>query len=230
MASNGKEGLEEAIQYIPDLIVSDVMMPEMTGIELCSLIKSNIKISHIPVILLTARTSIAFKHEGLEVGADDYINKPFNVKELKIKVKNLINSQKKLKEKFISDSIVKPSEITITSIDEKMLEKALQIVDENISNELFDIPTFYEELGVSRTMLFTKIKAWTNLTPNEFILAMRMKRAAQLLEQNKLNVSQIGFQVGFKNPKYFSKCFQNYFSVTPTLYAKKFANSDKLNS
>lgn len=109
-----------------------------------------------------------------------------------------------------------PGEITVTSVDEKLLEKALQIAEENISNEHFDVSFFCEELGVSRTMLFTKIKAWTNLTPNEFIMVMWMKRAAQLLEQNKLNVSQIRFKVGFKNPKYFSKCFQKHFSEIPS--------------
>lgn len=229
-ASNGKEGLKQALLSGPDIIISDVMMPEMDGIEFCSQIKSNIKTSHIPFILLTARTSLIFKFEGLEMGADDYISKPFNVKELKIKVKNYIKSQKRLKEKFTNESVVNPSEITVNSMDEKLLEKALQIVDENISNEMFDIPTFCEELGVSRTMLFTKIKAWTNLTPNEFIQVMRLKRAACLLEQNKLNIAQVGFEVGFKNPKYFSKCFQRHYSITPTLYAKKFTSPDEIET
>lgn len=227
-ASNGKEGLKLALQLSPNVILSDVMMPEMDGIELCSHVKSNLKTSHIPFILLTARTSLIFKYEGLEMGADDYINKPFNVKELQLKVKNLIRSQRKLKEKFSNETMVTPSEITVTSIDEQLLGKALHIVDENISNELFDIPTFCEELGVSRTMLFTKIKAWTNLTPNEFIQVMRIKRAAQLLEQDKLNIAQVGFAVGFKNPKYFSKCFQRHYTITPSEYAKKFVSASKL--
>ena len=226
-ASNGREGLEIALDQEPELIVSDVMMPEMDGIEFCSSIKKNIKTSHIPFILLTARTSLVFKHEGLETGADDYINKPFNVKELQIKVRNLIASRKIVREKFSSESIVKPSDIAVTSLDEELLEKALQIVEENISNELFDVATFCEELGVSRTMLFTKIKAWTNLTPNEFLRVMRMKRAAQLLEQNKLTIAQVGYKVGFKNPKYFSKCFQRHFNETPTAYAKRFSGEDQ---
>lgn len=228
IASNGKEGLEEALLHVPDLVISDVMMPEMDGIEFCFQLKSNIKTSHIPFILLTARTSVSYKHEGLEMGADDYINKPFNVKELKIKAKNLITSRQKLKEKFSNGSIITPGEITVTSVDEKLLDKALKIAEDNISNENFDVAVFCEELGVSRTMLFTKIRAWTNLTPNEFMMVMRMKRAAQLLEQNKLNVSQIGFQVGFKNPKYFSKCFQKHFSETPSNYAKKFTSSSEV--
>ncbi|OKL41863.1 hypothetical protein A3841_07540 [Pontibacter flavimaris] len=227
-AGNGREGMELALGHSPDMIISDVMMPEMDGIEFCSRLKSDIRTSHIPVILLTARTSPDAKFDGLETGADDYITKPFDARELKIKVRNLVQSQKKLRERFASESFIKPSDITITSMDEKLLEKALQIVEENISNENFDIATFCEELGVSRTMLFTKIKAWTNLTPNDFILTMRMKRAAQLLEQNKLNISQVGFEVGFKNPKYFSKCFQRHFSETPTAYARKFLDSEKV--
>lgn len=223
-ASNGKEGLKEALQHVPDLIISDVMMPEADGIEFCSRIKAEIRTSHIPFILLTARTSLIFKYEGLEMGADDYIQKPFKVKELKIKVKNLIQLRKKLKERFSSESLVKPAEITVSSLDEKLLEKALKIAEENISNELFEISTFSEELGVSRTMLFTKIKAWTNLTPNDFITVMRMKRAAQLLEQNKLTISQVAFKVGYKNPKYFSKCFQRHFSETPTSFARRFSS------
>lgn len=223
-ASNGEEGMKEAIQNVPDMIISDVMMPKVDGIEFCSRIKSDVRTSHIPFILLTARTSPVYKYEGLEMGADDYIQKPFHVKELRLKAKNLIQSRKKLKDKFSSESVVSPAEITVSSLDEKLLGKALQIVEENISNELFEISTFCEELGISRTMLFTKIKAWTNLTPNEFISVMRMKRAAQILEQNKLTVSQVAFHVGFKNPKYFSKCFQRHFSETPTAYAKRFSS------
>lgn len=221
-AEDGKVGFKKAIQLVPDLIISDVMMPKMDGIELCIHTKSNLKTSHIPFILLTARTSLIFKFEGLESGADEYINKPFNIRELKLKAKNLLNIYTRLREKFTNESVVKPSEITVSSLDEKLLKKALEIVDENISNEFFNIQVFCSELGVSRTMLFTKIKAWTNLTPNEFIHSMRMKRAAQLLEQNKITVSQVSYKVGFQNPKYFSRCFHKYHSVTPSEYAEKF--------
>ncbi|MEQ8472594.1 MAG: two-component regulator propeller domain-containing protein [Marinoscillum sp.] len=221
-AENGMQGFKKAIQLVPDLIISDVMMPKMDGIEFCYQAKSNLKTSHIPFILLTARTSLIFKFEGLESGADEYINKPFNVKELKLKTRNLINTFYKMREKFSNVSIVKPAEITVSSIDEKLLKRALEIVEENISNEFFNIQLFSSELGVSRTMLFTKVKAWTNLTPNDFIHSMRMKRAAQILEQNKVTVSEVSYQVGFTNPKYFSKCFQKYHGSTPTEYAGKF--------
>ncbi|MEL7147093.1 MAG: hybrid sensor histidine kinase/response regulator transcription factor, partial [Bacteroidota bacterium] len=221
-ATNGKEGLKLAINESPDLILSDVMMPEMDGIELCTKVKNDVKTSHIPVLLLTARTSLIFKYEGLESGADDYINKPFDIRELKIKINNQLKMVDNLRAKFSRQNGINPSEVTVTSIDEDLMKKAIDIVDRNIDNEFLNITLFCQELGVSRTVLFSKVKAWTNLTPNEFILSMRMKRAAQLLEQNKASVSQVCYMVGYKNPKYFSKCFQKFHSVTPTQYASKF--------
>ena len=223
-AENGKKGLKKALEHVPDLIISDVIMPEMVGTELCAKVKENIKTSHIPVILLTSRSSLIYRIEGLENGADDYISKPFNLKEFKLRIKNLLDSTRRLKAKFSSDDSFSPGEITVSSLDEQLLKKAFKLVEDNIANEQFDIPFFCTELGVSRTMLFTKIKAWTNFTPNEFIHEVRMKRAAQLLEQNKMNVSQISYKVGFNNPKYFSKCFQKKYGETPSHYANKFSD------
>ena len=227
VAENGAIGLKKALKFVPDLIVSDVIMPEMVGTELCAKIKENIKTSHIPVILLTSRSSLIYKIEGLESGADDYISKPFNLIEFKLRIKNMLASKQRLKAKFSSEDSFAPSEITVSSLDEQLLKKAFKVVKENISNEQFDIPFFCSELGVSRTMLFTKIKAWTNFTPNEFIHEIRMKRAAQLLEQNKINISQISYEVGFNNPKYFCKCFQKKFGETPTQYLNKFSDNTK---
>ncbi len=224
-AEDGKVGLKKVLELIPDLVISDVIMPEMVGTEMCSKIKENLKTSHIPVMLLTARSSLIYKFEGLESGADEYISKPFNIKEFKLKVKNMLEAVKRLKSKFSKENNLSPSEITVSSVDEQLLKKAFKVVEDNISNEQFDIPFFCDELGVSRTMLFTKIKAWTNFTPNEFIQEIRMKRAIQLLEQNKINVSQISYKVGFKNPKYFSKCFQKKYGKTPSEYQRKFSNN-----
>lgn len=221
-AENGKKALDTAIEHSPDLIISDVIMPVMVGTELCSAIKNDMRTSHIPIILLTSRTALVYKIEGLESGADDYISKPFDIKEFKLRIKNILNSTSKLKEKFTSEDPLQPNEVIVSSLDEKLYKKALKIVEENISNEQFDIPLFCSELGVSRTMLFVKIKAWTNFTPNEFIQHFRMKRATQLLEQGKINISQVSYKVGFKNPKYFSKCFQKKFGQTPSQYANKF--------
>ncbi|QBN17433.1 hybrid sensor histidine kinase/response regulator [Flavobacterium nackdongense] len=227
VAENGVKGLKKALKYVPDLVISDVIMPEMVGTELCAKIKENIKTSHIPVILLTSRTSFVYKIEGLESGADDYISKPFNLVEFKLRIKNVLNSAQRLKEKFSSDTNYIASEITTSSLDEQLFKKAIKVVEENISNEQFDVQSFCSELGVSRTMLFTKVKAWTNFTPNEFIQEIRMKRAANLLEQTSLNISQVAYKVGFTNPKYFSKCFQKRFRETPSQYANRFSDDAK---
>ncbi|WP_298313998.1 two-component regulator propeller domain-containing protein [uncultured Aquimarina sp.] len=220
-AENGQVAFKKTLQKLPDLIISDVIMPKMEGTELCAKIKNDIRTSHIPFILLTSRTSLIYKFDGLESGADAYINKPFNVKEFLLTIKNLLSSIQKQKEKFSSNDF-KSSDITVTSVDEELLKKAVKIVEDNISNTSFDIPYFSSELGVSRTMLFSKIKGWTNLTPNEFIHSIRMKRASQLLELGQINISEVCYKVGFRNPKYFTKCFKKHFDQTPSEYASKF--------
>ena len=222
-ADNGEDAFKLAIKNSPDLIVSDVVMPKMAGTELCANVKKDIRTSHIQVVLLTSRSSLIYKLEGLESGADDYISKPFNINEFQLRIKNLLHSKAKLKEKFSSSNDFSPEEINVTSVDEQLLKKAIAIVEENIPNEQFDIPSFSSELGVSRTMLFIKVKAWTNFTPNEFIQHFRMKRAAQLLELGTLNISEVSYKVGFRNPKYFSKCFQKAYGETPSNYSKKFS-------
>ncbi|WP_299046013.1 hybrid sensor histidine kinase/response regulator transcription factor [uncultured Polaribacter sp.] len=225
-AENGKIALKKAIKYLPDLIISDVVMPEMVGTELCSKIKTTLATSHIPVILLTSRTSLIYKFEGLESGADDYITKPFNLKEFDLKIKNILNSKQHLKNKFSSETNFKSLDISLTSLDQKLLEKAFKIVKENISNPDFNIAQFSEDLGVSRSMLFTKIKAWANATPNEFIQEIRLNHAAKLLELDKFSVSEVGYKVGFKRPKYFSQCFKKKYGTTPSEFSKKFTNKD----
>ncbi|MFC2110296.1 two-component regulator propeller domain-containing protein [Bacteroidota bacterium] len=225
-AENGKVALQLAIKHLPDLIISDVVMPEMVGTELCSKIKTNLKTSHIPVILLTSRTSLVYKFEGLESGADDYISKPFNLKEFKLKIKNLLDSKQRIKEKFSSDDHYATFDVSLTSLDEELLKKAYKVVETNLSNEDFGIDIFCEELGVSRSMLFTKIKAWTNHTPKEFIQEIRLKRAAKILELDKLSVAEVGYKVGFKRPKYFSQCFRKKYGLSPSEFADKFINNN----
>ncbi|WPR70104.1 two-component regulator propeller domain-containing protein [Flavobacterium sp. NG2] len=224
-AENGKVAYKIAQQEQVDLIVSDVVMPIMTGTELCSLIKEDVRTSHIPLILLTSRSSLIYKLEGLESGADDYISKPFNVAEFKLRIHNLLTSISRLKQKMSSIDTVSSDGIVLSSLDEKLYKKALQIVENNIGNEQFDVHFFCEELGVSRTVLFKKIKAWTDFTPNDFVQHIRLKKGAQLLEQGKMNISQISYMLGFKNPKYFSKCFSKKFGKTPTEYVKTFLDS-----
>lgn len=223
-AENGEVALEKAIKYLPDLVISDVIMPKMVGTELCSKIKTTLATSHIPVILLTSRTSLVYKFEGLESGADDYISKPFNLKEFTLKVQNLLASKQRLKEKFASNQNFESLDVSLTSLDQKLLEKAFKIVNENIANEDFNIAQFSEDLGVSRSMLFSKIKAWANTTPNEFIQEIRLNRAKKLLELDKFTVAEVSFEVGFKRTKYFSQCFKKKYDVTPSEYSKKFTD------
>ena len=219
-AENGLEGLAMARKHLPDLVISDVMMPEMDGITFCGKLKTDLEISHIPVILLTARTASLFKIEGLRIGADDYITKPFHPEELALRVRNTIQSRQEARDKFARVLNFDPKEISITSADEHFLETALQTVEQHIGNYDFNVIQFASELAVSRPLLFTKLKALTGQTPNNFIKTIRLKRAAQLLKTQKLNVSEVAYQVGFKDPKYFRKCFREKFDEVPSAFGK----------
>ncbi len=217
-ASNGEEGFKKAKESSPDLILSDVMMPRMDGISFCSKIKTSVETSHIPVILLTARTAFIYKLEGLETGADDYITKPFSPEELKLRVRNILQARTRMREKFTKTLKLEPKEVTPTSVDEIFLEKAIQLIENNMDNVDFSVEDFAYEMAVSRALLFTKIKSVTDLTPNNFIKTLRMKRAAQLLKHQKLGVAEVAYQVGFRDSRYFSKTFRKQFGKTPTEY------------
>jgi len=219
-AENGREGLYKAKEELPDLIISDVMMPELDGHELSKFLKSDIETSHIPIILLTARTNLIQQVAGLETGADDYITKPFNILLLKTKVKNLIKSRDMMRNIFADQIYLQPKNITITPPDEAFLSKALETIENNLSDSTFNVNVFVKEMGMSRPVLFRKIKALTNLSIVEFIISIRLKRAAQLIKESDLNVNEIAFQVGYDDPKYFSKSFKKQFNCTPTEYKK----------
>lgn len=221
-AENGKIAFKMAVKEPIDLIVSDVVMPITTGLELCKLIKEDIRTSHIPVILLTAKSDITHKIEGLESGADDYISKPFNVQELKLRINNSLKSIENIKSNLNTHDVFKVEDIQMSSLDETLYNKALDIIEENISDYNFDIPFFCEALGVSKSVLFTKFKAWTDFTPKQFIQHIRLIRAAQLLEKGKANINQVCAKVGFKDQKYFSKSFKAKFGKTPSEYAQSF--------
>lgn len=217
-AKNGIEGLKKVKKYMPSLIISDVMMPEMDGIEMCKTLKTDLEICHIPVILLTARTASIFKIEGLKIGADDYITKPFNPEELKLRVRNIIKSRKESRKKFAKVMTFDPKLIEITSIDEDFLNRAMEIVETNIQNSDFNTEQFASDLAVSRALLFTKIRALTEQTPNNFIKSIRLKQASQLIKQEKLTISEVAYKVGFNDPKYFRKCFYAQYGVNPVDY------------
>lgn len=220
-AENGKSGYEAAREKMPDLIVSDVMMPEMDGFEFCQKIKTDELTSHIPVILLTARASKESKIEGLETGADDYVVKPFDAEELIARSRNLIQQRQKLRERFSREITVKPKDITVTSIDEQFLQRAINIVEENISNGDFNIDQFCSEIGMSRPTLNRKLRALTGFSTNEFIRTLRLKRASQLLEKRSATIVEIAYEVGFNNPSYFAECFRDQFGKLPSEYGGK---------
>lgn len=217
-AADGQKGWEMATEIIPDIIISDVMMPNMNGIELCNKVKSDIRTSHIPIILLSARTPLIFKIEGLETGADDYITKPFSVNVLEARVSNLVESRRKLRDRYRQEITLQPKNVAITSPDEKFLTKVMAFIEANISEPNLTVEELGKEIGMSRVTLYRKIKALTNQTAIEFIRGVRIKRAAQLLEQNKFNVNEVSYMVGFMDVDYFRKCFKEQFGHTPKEY------------
>jgi signal transduction histidine kinase/DNA-binding response OmpR family regulator len=217
-AENGLQGLQSAVENNPDLIISDVMMPEMDGIEFCQKLKTNLKVSHIPVILLTAKTALESRIEGIETGADAYLSKPFSIKLLEAQVNNLLANRKKLREEFSKKITVEPSEITITSTDEKFIKKAILLVEEHIGDPEFSVEQLGSSLGLSRSHLHRKLVAITSQPATEFIRTIRLKRSAQLLVQSKLTVEEITYKVGFNSPSYFTKCFRLHFGMTPSEY------------
>ncbi|MBN2173845.1 MAG: tetratricopeptide repeat protein [Bacteroidales bacterium] len=217
-AVDGEKGLQTAVKAIPDLIISDLMMPEMDGTELCKNLKSDVRTSHIPVILLTALASVEDRIKGLETGADDYIAKPFNRQELQTRVHNLIFQRKKLIERFSKSVRLEPKDIAITSLDEQFIEKLISRIEKDLANPDLNLEVLIEEAHLSRSQLHRKLKALTGMSATEFIRAIRLKRAAQLLEQQYGTIAETVYAVGFNNLSYFSKCFQKQFGVSPKEY------------
>lgn len=219
-ADNGAEGFETAISSVPDLIISDILMPVMDGHEFCRKIKTDLRTSHIPVILLTAYNTLENNIKGFETGADDYISKPFNAKLLNARIRNLVETRIKLQEIFSKEIFINPKRITLNTLDEKFMEKAISIVEENMTDPEFSVVSLGRELGMSRTNLFRKMKALTNHSASEFIRTIRIKKATQLLLSG-YNVSQVLYEVGISSRSYFNKCFYEHFKMTPSEYIRE---------
>ncbi|MDB5122056.1 MAG: todS 2 [Mucilaginibacter sp.] len=217
-AENGKRGWQKALAQHPDLIVSDISMPEMNGIDLCLKIKADKRTSHIPVILLTALTGEEQQLKGLETGASDYMTKPFNFEILQSKIRNILSHQEYMRKTYRKQVEATPTEIHIDSPDELFIKKVLSLIDNNISNPNFSVEELSSEVCVSRYTLYKKILAMTGKTPNELVRYMRLKRATQLLETGHLTISQICHKVGFKSQKYFVKTFKAEFGTIPSRY------------
>ncbi|MFT3751440.1 MAG: response regulator [Paludibacter sp.] len=207
-AEDGEVALKIILDKMPDLIICDVMMPNMDGFELCRQVKQDIRVSHIPIILLTAKAGEENKYKGLEAGAEDYIAKPFNMEMLTLKVSRIIERQKKTRDQFKNKVDITTSEVEITSMDEKFVKKAVALVEQHLSESEFLVEDLCREMGMSRVYFYKKILSLTDKTPSEFIRFIRLKRAADLLEKSQLFVNEVAFQVGFNDPKYFRKYFK----------------------
>ena len=221
MAENGKEGLDKVAELNPEVVVSDIMMPVMNGFELCETIKSDEKISHIPVILLTAKSTAENRIIGYKKGADGYISKPFSLEVLEARIQNLIESREKLRNTFKSNIVVEPSKVTTTSMDEKFLQRILKIIEENIPNSEFTVEQLSTEYGMSQIVMNKKLKSLTGYTAKAFIRSIRLKRAAQLFATGKYSVTDVTYEVGFSDLKYFRTCFKDQFALSPSEYMKK---------
>jgi YesN/AraC family two-component response regulator len=216
-ATDGKEGLKQTETDIPDLIVCDVMMPNMDGFEFCKKIKSNINTSHIPVILLTAKAEKEAKYEGIETGADDYIPKPFEMDYLRIRIKNLLHSRELLRKHFQSSIVIEPSAVTVTSVDNKFLTALIRELEAGIPDSDFSISTLESKIGMSHANFYRKIKSLTGQSGQELLLGMRMKRAHQIISDSAgIRIAEVAYMTGFENPNYFSKCFKKTFGMTPS--------------
>lgn len=220
-ASDGEEAWEIICREMPTIVLSDVVMPRLSGTELCKRIKSNIETCHIPVVLLTARTAVEHNIEGLLTGANDYVTKPFNTNLLVARCNNLVNSHRLLQEKFSKQPQAFAQMLATNPMDKELLDRAIKIIEENMDNTNFNINTFAREMGMARTNLFNKLKAVTGQTPNDFVLNIRLKRGAFMLRNNpEMNVAEIADRIGFSSARYFSKCFKEMYNQSPMTYRK----------
>lgn len=238
-AENGQEGWEKVRTHLPDLVVSDIMMPVEDGLSLLRKIKQSLETSHIPVLLLTARTAMESVLEGLQSGSDDYLTKPYNPEVLALKIKNMLEARERFRKKFIRDYVLTPQQEALEpDVDQEFLRKVIRLIEENLSEPEFNVNVLARELSMSRPVLYRKLKQLTDLSVIELINILRLKKAAQHLMQRHAKVSQVAYQIGFSDPKYFSKTFKNYFGMSPTefgemdpegqsaLIQQKFKNTD----
>jgi DNA-binding response OmpR family regulator/nitrogen-specific signal transduction histidine kinase len=223
-ANDGVSGYTLATEHAPDLIISDIIMPNLTGIELCKQLKGNILTSHIPIILLTAKTTLEDQITGIETGADAYITKPFNVRYLEVTVKNLIETRHKLFQRFSQEVYILPKEISDNPIDQDFLENIITYIENNITSSELSVENLSAHLLMSSGHTWRKIKSLTGQSTNEFIRTIRLKKSIKLIEEKKYNVAEIAYKVGFTSPAYFTKCFRKQYGKSPSEYT---SNSEK---
>jgi signal transduction histidine kinase/DNA-binding response OmpR family regulator len=224
-AGNGKEGLDKAIESIPDLVISDLMMPEMDGMEMCDYIKKDTRTNHIPLIMLTAKADRDSKLEGLETGADDYIIKPFDAEELKVRVKNLIEQRKKLREKYRKEFLTDPSGKEIPAPEDEFLVRFMNCTQKHLEDPEFGVEQLGKELHMSRVQLYRKVVSLTDYTPSEYIRNIRLKMAARMFQEGHTNVTTVLYTVGYSTPSHFTESFRELFGMNPSEYIKQKAKS-----
>ena len=219
-AEDGEQALEilKETEDI-DIIISDVMMPKIDGIKLCNIVKTTLKWSHIPVILLTARTAEEHKLAGLENGADDYITKPFNLNVLQLRIQKFLDWKAKSQRDLVQKIDIQPKDITISTVDEQFMQKAMKLMEENMANAEYSVENFSQDMNVSRTNLYRKMMAITGKSPLEYMRIIRLKRGKQLLMRG-YRINETAYNVGFSNPKYFRKYFKEEFGITPAEFLK----------
>jgi signal transduction histidine kinase/ligand-binding sensor domain-containing protein/DNA-binding response OmpR family regulator len=220
-AYNGQEGLEVARKMNPDIIITDIMMPVLDGIELCKMLRKDLATSHIPIIFLTAKTMPEDEIKGLEIGAVDYIYKPFNLVSVKLKIQNILDNRARIHDKIRTDQIMQPAYIELTSLDENFLKDAVDAVNKHLDDPTFDVEKFSREIGISANQAYRKLKALTGQTAKEFIRNQRLKTSANLLLQKKRSISEIIYMVGFSTPSYFTRCFKENYGCTPKEFIER---------
>lgn len=220
-APNGKEALQKSYQYLPDLVLTDLMMPQMDGIELCTILKNDLRTSHIPVIMITAKSMPENFKEGYSVGADAYLVKPFSIEVLNARIVNVLKNREKLKEIYSKRFSLQSLGIDATSQDELFMQKLYTVLERNISNTEMNLDDFCKDIGMSRSNMYRKLKSITNFAPNEFIRNYRLETAAKILKNSELSVSDVYVAVGFNSHAYFTNCFKNLYGVSPSEYASK---------
>jgi DNA-binding response OmpR family regulator len=227
-AENGKEGLQKIIEIKPDLVVSDIMMPVMDGLELCRTVKERIDICHIPIVLLTALDTAEQHIEGLRSGADDYIAKPFDGKMLLARCNNIIRNRKLLQNRFVNKPDTDVSLLATNPIDKEFLEHVISVVDQHLAEDDFDIAVVYQEMCICKTLFYEKFKALAGVTPNEFIMQHKLKIAAhKLAERQEIRISDIAYSLGFRSVRYFSRCFKKVYDIPPAQYREEHLPKDE---
>jgi DNA-binding response OmpR family regulator len=227
--ANGQDGSEQALDYQPDVIITDIMMPTMDGIELCRKLKNDLRTSHIPVIFLTARTALDQRIKGLMTGADAYLTKPFSFDHLHALAQSLLFNRKQLWKAFNSGNYKTRTESMLGPLDQRFMDQVLKIADRQLKNADFNVEQFAREMAMSRSYFHRKLKALTGFAASEFLREHRLQQAVNLIVENQLTISEIAYEVGFSSPNYFGRCFRKKFGMSPSDYKERlFVNSPSI--